>query len=327
MTQQERHDELMLLVVVVNYRTPALTLDCLRSLEREIAGLPASQVSLVDNASGDGSAERLRAAAQEAGWTKWLRILEAPENLGFAGGNNFAIRQSPRARYVLLLNSDTVTPGNALRYCVQQMAEAPDLAALSCRLVGPAGETQTQARRFPKPWREILSATGLPWRLPRRFGWCASEDPTWDRGVQARDVDWLGGAFLMLRSEALRKVGLLDESFFFYGEDIELCHRLRKAGYRCRYDPRVSVTHLGGQSSAGSGRPEEKPAYWQARYRVQKQCYGRLAASLVRSVDRAAWGWRLLKARALKGKRPEQYHRARVVWSHLHPRAKPTSQG
>jgi len=288
---------LSLLVVVVNYRTPAMTCDCLRSLSQELADWNDARLVVVDNASGDGSAEQLRRAIEQAGWQQWAQVLEAASNLGFAGGNNFAIRRSPPARHILLLNSDTVVRAGCLHYCYREMEANPDIGAMSCLLIGADGEPQTQARRFPAPWRELSSMTGLPWRLPGVFGHAATEDSAWDRRRECRDVDWLGGAFLWLKQDALDQIGLLDESFFFYGEDIELCHRLARAGWRRRYDPSVSIVHYGGGSEGGSNTIHEKTAYWQARYLVQRRCYGVLASYTLRLTDAAIWRLRKLKLR------------------------------
>jgi GT2 family glycosyltransferase len=302
-----------LLVVIVNYRTPALTCQCLGTLAPEMEALPATRVLVVDNHSADGSLGTIQHAIMTRGWGRWCQIIETPCNLGFAGGNNFAIRQGPEANHVLLLNSDTRVHAGCLPYCLRIMHTQPDIGLLSCRLVQPDGQTQTQARRFPTPLRETLSAFGLPWRWPRAFGWASQQDPTWDRQRETRDVDWLGGAFVMIRGATLKQIGLLDESFFFYGEDIELSHRAARHGWRRHYDPAVAITHLGGGSSDGQNPIHCKPAYWQARYQVQRRCYGRWAATLLRSADLMSWALRLIKWRCTDAPRSGRYQQAKAI--------------
>lgn len=293
-----------LAVVVINYRTPGLTIQCLRSIEPEIATVPGCEVIVVDNASGDDSVEQLQREIEAKGWEKggghgWVKLVCSDHNLGFAGGNNLGIGEAGDARYVLLLNSDTIVHPGCFKACVEVMEAEAEIGAMSCNVLNEDGSVQNVARRFPTPARQIATVLGLPWRLPRFFAWADMEDPGWDRWTEARDVDWLGGAFMMIRGDVLREIGGLDESFFFYGEDIAMCHAIHKAGYRCRYDPRATIVHLGGASSDPSRMAERaKNAHaWRGRYLVQRRCYGAWAAWLVRVVDivaltaRLAWSW------------------------------------
>jgi N-acetylglucosaminyl-diphospho-decaprenol L-rhamnosyltransferase len=295
-----------LLVVVVNFRTPDLTADCLRSLGAEREDGLSLRVVAVDNASGDDSAERIRAAVDEHGWGGWIDVIETPRNGGFAYGNNRGFEAGfarCRPRFVLLLNSDTVVHRGCLRRCIEVMDSDERIGAMSCCLLNADGSVQNVARRFPTPARMWVSSLGLPWRL-RAFAWADCDDPGWDRLSGGRDVDWLGGAFLMVRADLLERIGGLDERFFFYGEDIEFCHRIRRAGYRCRYDSSAKTTHLGGQSSD----PDKLPArsrvatMWKGRYIVQRLCFGRLAPWLVWAVDVPTTALRVAAAR-LRGNR------------------------
>ena len=283
-------------VVVINYKTPDLTLDCLRSVDAEQASVPGLRCTLVENASGDGSAGRLERAIEAKGWSDWCHLIVSDTNRGFAGGNNLGLAAEPDAAYALLLNSDTIVHPGCLSHCLRVMDEQPDVGAMSCRLVSRDGSLQANARRFPSPPRVLAAAMNLPSRLPRVFGWADVEDARWDRGREVRDVDWLGGAFLMIRGDVLRVIGPLDDDFFFYGEDIEFSHRVRRAGYRRLYDARASITHLGGGSSdpARMAAQNRKAAHWNARYLVQRKCYGPAAAALARAADTLGWGGRLL---------------------------------
>ncbi len=293
-----------LLIAVINYRTPELTIACLRSLAPEVAAVAGARTIVVDNASGDGSVEKLEAAIRDAGWAAWAELLRSDRNLGFAGGNNLAIARAEPAEYVLLLNSDTVVHAGCLRRCLEVMDREPRIGALSCRVLNADGSIQNVARKFPTPLLVTAAALGLPWKLPRLFAWADAEDLGWDRVTTSRDVDWLGGAFLFVRSSVFGGRVRLDEDFFFYGEDIEFCHRIHRLGFTLRYDPVGSIVHLGGGSSDPTRMPSslQSVRQWRARYLVQRKCWGRAAASWVRGVDLVASTLELALA-TLRGER------------------------
>ena len=298
-----------LLIVIVNYRTANLVVDCLRSLAPQISQLRPTQVIVVDNNSQDKSILIIRQAICTEGWTSWVQILALEDNLGFAGGNNRAIKSYPGSRYLLLLNSDTIVHPGCLDYCFKMMEQDQMIGALSCKLFNQDLTTQNVTRKFPTPLRMTCSALGLPWHLPKLFGWADTEDLTWDRRHVKRDVDWIGGAFMMLRGSMIEKIGLLDEDFFFYGEDIELCHRISQAGWRCHYDPAVSITHLGGGSSDPSRITslQRNKAFWQARYLVQRKCFGWLAAYWLSGLDLFACIMRLFVLFCMRRKQTQRY--------------------
>ena len=286
-----------LLVIVLNYRTPDLTIDCLTSLACGVATIPNVHVTVVENGSGDDSGDRIRREIEANGWSTWATLIDQPENLGFAGGNNLAWHRSPSAQYLLLLNSDTVVQPGSLEYCHAVMQAEPSIGAMGIRQLLPDGSVENSVRRFPTPLRMFFSALGLPWRSPKLFGWANVEDREWDRRTVRRDVDWIGGAFLMVRGSVLEKIGgLLDDDFFFTGEDVEFCHRLRRGGYRCVYDPKVAVHHMhGGSSDPDRVATEEMMKHTlTARYLVQRKCYGRVAEAMLRLLDIKMWGLRLL---------------------------------
>lgn len=312
-------------VIVLNYRTERYTVQCLESLEAEAAALSGLSVIVVDNCSGDGSAEGIEAAIQARGWGRWARLVRTERNGGFAYGNNRGIEAAFAqgvADFVLLLNSDTVVrPGTIERAVAAALAD-PAIGVLSCRLANADGSVQNVARRFPTPLRVAVGLTGLPWKWRGLFGWADCDDPTWDRDREARDVDWVGGAFMLIRREVLERVGGLDEGFFFYGEDIEFCHRVWRAGYRVRYEPVGTVTHFGG----GSSDPERLAAAarnvhaWRGRYLVQHRCYGRGAATLARLLDAFAARVRLVLTYLRPSgpaKRPEFVATVRTLREHV----------
>lgn len=274
-----------LAVIIVNFRTPSMTLDCLRSLAPQVASIAGARVILVDNGSGDGSAALFRNEADLHAWD-WLEIVALQKNLGFAGGNNRGLALIGDVEHVLLLNSDTLVHDGCLSHCIDVMRSEPVIGAMSCLLLNRDGSPQVTARRFSPPRRQFACAMGLPWRLPRWFAWADPQDG-WDRRTTRRDVDWIGGAFMMCRADMLRQLNGFDEDFFFYGEDYELCHRIQRAGYRVHYDPRASITHLGGGSSDASRlpSPEKMRLIWRGRYLAFRKCHGRVATAVLRGLD------------------------------------------
>ena len=294
----------LLQIIIVNYQTPELTLACVQSIAEQLADFQADQlfVTLVDNASPDASGERIQQQITERGWSSWVQCLFLNRNRGFAGGNNAALNAGRKSEFVLFLNSDTIVHPRCLRVCLSEMRKDAAIGALTCRLINEDGSIQNSVRRFLTPLRLLAAAAGLPWRFPRTFGWADIEDPAWDRATTRRNVDWIGGAFLMIRRDVLDRVGSFNEQFFFYGEDIELCHRIRKAGYLCRHEPSVTTTHLGGASSdvTRMAEPHRNRYRWEARYLVQRQLYGHAAEALARLTDRWVWQLRRQKARWLE---------------------------
>ena len=290
-----------LLVVILNYRTAGLTLDCLASLAQVLDEVPGTRALVVDNGSGDDSAARLADAIESHQWGGWCELLALPENVGFAAGNNRGLDRLKttyrEAQWVLLLNSDTIVHPGALRLSHEAMQANPKIGLMSCRLRSPDGSTQNVARRFPSPLRQILCVFGLPWIFPRVFGWADVYDVPAAQLEIKRDCDWIIGAYMFIRRSALDQVGGMDESFFFYGEDIEFCHRFHRHGWRVHYDPGASIVHLGGSSSDPTrlARKTKDSYILKARYHVQRQCYGRAAAWAVRAGDIAAFGLRKLK--------------------------------
>ncbi len=298
-----------LLIVVLNYRTPDLTIQCLASLEPEVRSVPQTRVVVVDNNSGDGSVAQIRQVVHARGWTAWTRVLPLPHNGGFAWGNNRGIEAGWPARHVLLLNSDTIVHPGCLAHCMGVMDGDASIGAMSCRLLNPDGSIQNTARRFPTPLRLSVAATGLPWYLPRLFGWAQIEYENWNPARDRRDPGWVAGAFLLVRADLMARLGGLDEEFFFYGEDIDFCHRVWRSGLRCHYDPAVSITHLGGCSSDPTRMDQSARSrhHWRGRYLVQRKCYGLLAAAWVRVVDVVACAARVLWLRLRRRRSDPRY--------------------
>jgi GT2 family glycosyltransferase len=205
------------------------------------AGEVALEVIVVDNASADGSAEMVRREFPAA------QLIANRWNRGFAAGNNQALRRA-RGRYYLLLNSDTVVHAGAFAELVRFMDAHPDAGAVGPRILNPDNTLQYSCRRFP------TLATGLFRKAPLGR---LIPDNRWNREYLmsdwvhdvAREVDWISGAAMCLRPEAVRQVGALDEGYYMYCEDVDWCYRARRAGWKIYYLPQAVVTHVIARSS------------------------------------------------------------------------------
>jgi GT2 family glycosyltransferase len=230
-----------LAIVVVNWNTRDDVLACLASLRAAAVALP-HVTWVVDNASTDGSADAIAAAHPE------VQLLRAPENLGFARGNNVALERV-EADHVLLLNPDTLVAPGQLERLVAHVDAHPEVGAVGPRLVYGDGAFQLSAMPFVAPldlYWEHARYPGLlqprAQRHPRRL----YAFPT----TGARAVDMVIGAALLVRSEVLARVGPLDEGYFMYGEEMDWCWRIRQAGWRVDWLADATVTHLGGRAAA-----------------------------------------------------------------------------
>lgn len=227
-------------LLVVSFNTCSLLRRCLASASAAAAGLPV-QFIVIDNASRDDS------AAMVASEFPHVQLLRSSVNLGFAAANNRALDRV-RGRYVVLLNPDAELGPDALVQAMHFMEEHPAAALAGGRLVDPAGREQPSARCFPSLLNEVLTLSGLAARYPRSR-LCGRFDRTWADPAAAAQVDWVPGAFAIVRTGALRAVGGFDERFFLYYEEVDLCRRLRAAGWQIWYRPEVEVRHLGGAAA------------------------------------------------------------------------------
>lgn len=220
---------------------------CLQSVLIECAQHAlAAEILVVDNASSDGSADMV--AREFSASDVPVRLIRCDVNLGFGVANNLAFEQT-QGRYMVLLNSDAFIHPGGLRLAHENMAANPSVGIGGGRLVGRDGQPQPSARTFPSIWSDTLVYTGLSARYPRSriFG---APDRTWADLNQPAEVDWMPGAFLIVRREALVKAGVFDPAFFLYYEEVDLCRRVKAAGFRIQYWPDIVVTHIGGESSS-----------------------------------------------------------------------------
>jgi GT2 family glycosyltransferase len=290
-----------LLVVIVNYRTAGLTIDCLRSLAPELAatgGAGATRVVITDNLSGDDSVQQISRAIADNGWGEWASIQPLPRNGGFAYGNNAGIKpvldSSDKPQYVLLLNPDTLLRAGAVSELVKFMDARPEVGIAGSRLEDPDGTVQISAFRFHSIFSEFehgvrlgpVSKALARWRVapPAPSETCAT--------------DWVCGASMIIRREVFERIGMLDERYFMYYEEVDFCRRAKRAGFPCWYVPSSRVVHLVGSASQLSDarkHRKRRPAYWfESRRLYFVQNHGRLYALLADAAYATAFAlWRV----------------------------------
>jgi GT2 family glycosyltransferase len=257
-------------IVIVSWNTCDLLADCLTSIYIQPPKCEF-EVWVVDNASTDGTPQMLREDFPQ------VCLVENQQNIGFARANNHAIDYS-NSRYVLLLNPDTVVKPGALQKLVQYMDENPKTGAAGPRLLNPDETLQTSCYAAPTLRREFIRM----FKFDRIWSDCCYRMECWDLD-QPREVDIIQGACLMLRREALDRVGLLDETFFIYSEDFDLCYRLLKDGWDRVWLPDAEVIHYGGQST-GQVSAEMFLHLYQAKLMFMRKHYGWAAAPLYKLI-------------------------------------------
>jgi len=284
-------------VVVVNYRTPRLVIDCLRTLAAEVAAEPGLRVVVTDNASGDDSVAVIGNAIRREGWP-WATLRPLDHNGGFAYGNNAAVRElfaSPDPpRYLWLLNPDTLVHPGASTTLIDFLEAHPEVGIAGGRLEYPDGTPQTAAFRFPSLLGELEDTIriGFVSRALARF-----RVPPPPRDV-AHPTDWVNGASMMVRRDVFETIGLMDEKYFLYFEETDFCLRTRRAGWPIWHVPASRVVHLEGQSTGVTGAnlaKKRRPRYWfDSRARYYRKNHGVAYAMLADLVYIAGFAtWRL----------------------------------
>lgn len=232
---------MQLSIIIVNYRVPFFLEQCLLSVQKSMKGI-STEIWVVDNNSKDGSVEYLRSRFPE------VNYIANDENLGFSKANNQAIKQSS-GKYVLLLNPDTLIGESTLNTVVKFMDTHPNAGGLGVKMLNAHGQFLPESKRgFPTPWASFCKLSGLSRLFPHSQRFNRYHQGALDRH-EIHQVEVLSGAFMLMRREALDKVGLLDERFFMYGEDIDLSYRLVLGGYDNFYYP-TPILHYKGESSS-----------------------------------------------------------------------------
>jgi len=262
-----------LALVILNFRTPQLVLDCLRSLADQIRS-DEERVVVVDNDSGDGSLERIRAGVEDEGWSDWVILHEAGGNFGFSAGNNAGILRLDASAY-LLLNSDTYLRPGALEEFRAALAQNPEVDLFSPRLEWPDGSPQRSVFRFPGAWSEFERSAGTGF-ISRMLARRLVAPPETEERVS---FEWASFAAILIRRRVFDRIGLMDEGYFLYFEDVDFCKRAAQAGCRTMHWPTARVVHLRGGSGPVKerlARLERPPSYYfAARSRYFGKFHGR----------------------------------------------------
>lgn len=285
-----------LAIVIVNYRTGALTVDCLASIMEDPSVPALTRIMVVDGGSGDKSSELITASIASNGWGERIGFLALPVNGGFAYGNNQAIAAANsrwgRARAILLLNPDTIVRPGAIGALFDFLLEHPEAGIVGSSLEDFDGTRQACSFRFPTALGELEGEArfGPITRLLKR--WCV----VLPVGNKPGRADWISGASMMVRQAVFDQIGVLDENYFLYFEELDFCRRAANLGWECWTVPQSRIVHLCGQATGVSirgARAARRPAYWfnSRNLYLQKHHgpWGRAAIDLAWIAGQAVW--------------------------------------
>lgn len=315
-------------VSIINYRTGDLTIACVQSVLEAARGEAALDVHtvVVDNASGDGSADQIAAWIKEQNVGDQVTLVRSPTNTGFSGGHNQGITARP-SDFVLVLNSDAAIRPGALSALIRAAEDAPDTGFFAPRLEDPDGTPQVSCFRAHSPLSEVIrtAVTGAVTRALGRYEVALGINPP------PEHIEWMSFACILLRREMIDAIGPMDEGYFLYFEDAEYALRGRRAGWGCAFVPDARVIHYRGGSGPVKALQKAKKRlpryYYCARSRFFHQQYGRaglLAANLCWHLGRGIAQLRRLAGRAPV---PMAACEARDIWTNftnpLGPRGAP----
>ncbi len=280
---------------VLNYQNWKVTIDCLRSLEEALHDFPSARVIVTENGSGNDSARELFdwISATESRKARF-QFLELPHNLGFAGGHARALQDAKDFEYFFVVNSDCIVRREDIAELIRLLEAHPDIAILGTPLEEGHGEYHTGVRRMNTPVIRAIQSLGLPWKMRALFGWANSSE---EIPVQGDSVwkstygFWIVGAFLAIRKAWIERIGFLDPTFFFYGEDAEYSHRAQRSGGAIAIALNVRIKHVGGGTCKLRPTEWRKKALARADYLVQRKCYGELAFLFAIYWDRLLLGF------------------------------------
>lgn len=283
-----------LAIVSINYKTADLTLACINSVLENSSNFPAFKMYIIDNFSDDGSAEKIAEYISSNSISSQVELIAASKNGGYAFGNNLVFRKlladeiSPK--YVWLLNPDTEVGSDAAMPLIHYLDSSAEVAVVGSRLHDKDGTPQLSAFRFPSPINEFATYLRLGFvdKLLTKF---MVRMKILDQPHQA---DWLAGASFMLKSEVIREIGLMDEQYFLYFEEVDYCISIKKAGYEIWYVPESTVYHAVGASTKISDNRKQaprRPQYWfDSRHRYYLKNYGKIKSAINDILSLVAYG-------------------------------------
>lgn len=259
-------------IVILNFNTKDYLLKCLDRLYRSYKTQIASgeyEIIVVDNASTDGSVEALKA---ESGKRKAmsLRVMVNKENMGFAAGNNVALNKI-RPKYALLLNPDTEVDEKAIPKTLEFMEKNKEVAVATCKVILPDGSLYYACHRgFPTPWSAFCYLSGLS-RLFPKLAFFNGYTLSYLDLDKPHEIDACSGSFMMIRSKLGQSLGWLDEDYFWYGEDLDFCYRVKKAGFKVYYVPEGTTIHYWGAASGLKKTTSEQTSVdWSTKLKATK---------------------------------------------------------
>ena len=253
-------------IVIVNYNVKDFLLQCLRSIENSVVNVGVETI-VVDNNSGDGSVEFLRPLFPN------VQFFDLKENLGFGRANNYGFKHA-KGKYILILNPDTILEPNTLQIMLDYMNAHPDVGISGCKALNPDGTFQLACRRgFPSPWASFCKLFGLQSFFPKSKLF-AQYNQTFRSIDETYFIDAVIGAFMFAAKEVIEKTQGFDEDFFMYGEDLDLCYRTQKLGYKIAYVHTAQMIHFKGESAKRSSMNEIKRFYEAMEIFVKKHYSG-----------------------------------------------------
>jgi len=236
---------LELSIIIVSYNTQEVLRKCLNLIYEDLGEIRA-EIIIADNASHDGSPDMVEQEFPD------IRLIRCEKNFGFAKANNIAMKEA-KGDYFLLLNSDAYIKPGVLKSTLDYMKDNIDVGILGVKLLGEEGNLQPSARKFPNSFHRFTVLSGLYGRFPKSRLLGGPDYSWWDHS-SIKIVDWVVGAYFMVRKEVVEKVGYFDERYFLYYEETDLCLQVKKQGYKVIFFPHAEVIHLGGESSKKSNK-------------------------------------------------------------------------
>ncbi len=293
-----------LAIATINYRTPELTISCINSVLDDQQNLPEFKIYVVDNASPDDSIKLITDYINENDLSEKVELIQSEVNGGFAYGNNLVMRKVIEniidPKYLWVLNPDTLVRPNAGKHLIKFLQDNPKAAVAGSALENDAHERQTSAFRFPSPSSELISHLRLG-IVDQLFPHKLVPMKITDQNVK---VDWVSGASFIIKTECLRSIGLMDEVYFLYYEEVDYFQSINRAAYEIWHVPESLVFHVMGASTGfvdHTKKSKRRPNYWfESRRRYFIKNYGKagaLAADVFAIFAYASWRFRRLLQR------------------------------
>lgn len=249
-------------IIIVSYNTKNILRDCLNSILNTVS-IGKVEVFVVDNASSDGSADMVEKEF------KSIQLIRSAANLGFAGGNNLAIRKCT-GEFVLLLNPDSVLSSGVIEKTIDYMESDSECGVLGIKLLNSDGKLQPCARKIPNPFFKFLVITGIANKFKNNSILGGPDYSWWDHS-STKEVGWVVGAYFLIRKKLIDQIGMLDDRYFLYFEEIDFCLNAKRKGWKVIFYPFAEILHIGGQSSIASKGKVSSAGKQLINYRIKSE--------------------------------------------------------